>query len=63
MAKRHLRLVSPPTVNRTVRPRRRPNGDLRTREYLHARRHDPRGYRTAGLELVDLRWDRSSSNG
>jgi integrase len=34
MAKRHLRLVFPATVNRTVRPRRRPNGDLRTREYL-----------------------------
>ena len=34
MAKRHLRLVAPATVNRTVRPRRRPNGDLRTREYL-----------------------------
>ena len=34
MAKRHLRPVSPATVNRTVRPRRRPNGDLRTREYL-----------------------------
>jgi site-specific recombinase XerD len=34
MPKRHLRLVSPDTVNRTVRPRRRPNGDLQTREYL-----------------------------
>jgi integrase len=34
MAKRHLRLVSPSTVNRTVRPKRLPNGDLRTREYL-----------------------------
>ncbi len=34
MAKRHLRLVSPATVNRTVRPRRLPNADLRTREYL-----------------------------
>src|SRR5262245_62901524 len=34
MAKRHLRLVSPSTVNRTVRPRRLPNGDLRTREHL-----------------------------
>ncbi|MGC1740977.1 MAG: hypothetical protein WA754_00150, partial [Pseudolabrys sp.] len=34
MAKRHLRLISPATVNRTVRPRRRPNGDSRTREYL-----------------------------
>jgi integrase len=34
MAKRHLRLVSPTTVKRTVRPRRPPNADLRTREYL-----------------------------
>ena len=34
MAKRHLRLVTPATVNRTVTPRRRRNGDLRTREYL-----------------------------
>ena len=34
MAKRHLRLVTPATVNRTVAPRRRPNADLRTREYL-----------------------------
>jgi type 1 fimbriae regulatory protein FimB/type 1 fimbriae regulatory protein FimE len=34
MAKRHLRLVSSATVNRTVRPRRPHNSDLRTREYL-----------------------------
>ena len=34
MAKRHLRLVSRATVNRTVRPRRPHNSDLRTREYL-----------------------------
>ena len=34
MAKRHLRLVTPATVNRTVRPTRLPNADLRTREYL-----------------------------
>jgi hypothetical protein len=34
MAKRHLRLVTPATINRTVRPKRPPNGDLRTREYL-----------------------------
>jgi type 1 fimbriae regulatory protein FimB/type 1 fimbriae regulatory protein FimE len=34
MAKLHLGLVTPATVNRTVRPKRRPNGDLRTREYL-----------------------------
>src|SRR5262249_42775891 len=34
MAKTHLRLVTPATVNRTVRPTRPPNADLRTREYL-----------------------------
>ena len=34
MAKRHLRLVSSAAVNRTVRPKRSPNVDLRTREYL-----------------------------
>jgi integrase len=34
MAKSHLRLVAPATEKRTVTPRRRPNADLRTREYL-----------------------------
>src|SRR5215471_7123626 len=34
MGKRHLRLVSPATVKRTVAPKRPPNRDLRTREYL-----------------------------
>ena len=34
MAKRHLKLVTPATVNRTVAPKRQPNRDLRTREYL-----------------------------
>src|SRR5215475_8978195 len=34
MAKQHLRLVSSATVKRTVAPRRSPNRDLRTREYL-----------------------------
>jgi len=34
MAKRHLRLVSPTTVKRTVGPRRLPNRHLRRREYL-----------------------------
>ena len=34
MAKSHLRVVAPATVNRTVTPMRRPNADLRTREYL-----------------------------
>jgi integrase len=36
MAKRHLALVSPVTVNRTVELFRRPNAELRTREYLKA---------------------------
>jgi site-specific recombinase XerD len=34
MAKSHLKLVKPTTVKRTVMPRRRPNADLRIREYL-----------------------------
>ena len=36
MAKAHLKLVTPAIVNRTVRPQRPPNADLRTREYLTA---------------------------
>ena len=64
MAKRHLRLVSPSTVNRTVRPRRRPNGNLRTREYLteaeverlmNAARKNRWGHRDATLVLVTYR--------
>ena len=34
MAKTRLRLVTPTTKNRTVTPKRPPNADLRTREYL-----------------------------
>ena len=34
MAKRHRKLATPATVNRTVAPKRPPNADLRTREYL-----------------------------
>jgi integrase len=34
VAKSHLKLVTPSTVKRTVTPKRRRNGDLRTREYL-----------------------------
>jgi type 1 fimbriae regulatory protein FimB/type 1 fimbriae regulatory protein FimE len=34
MAKSHLKLVTPAIVNRTVIPKRVPNADLRTREYL-----------------------------
>ena len=36
MAKSHLKLVTPATINRTVTPKRAPNADLRTREYLTA---------------------------
>ena len=64
MAKRHLKLVSPATVNRTVRPRRRPNGDLRTREYLteaeverlmKAANRNRWGHRDATMILVTYR--------
>ncbi len=34
MAKPRLKLVTPSTVNRTVPPKRRPNSELRRREYL-----------------------------
>src|SRR4051794_30739791 len=34
MAKPNLKLVKPTTKNRTVTPLRRPNAELRTREYL-----------------------------
>jgi len=34
LSKSKLRLVTPATEKRTVTPRRRPNADLRTREYL-----------------------------
>ena len=34
MAKSHLKLITPTTENRTVTPTRRPNAELRTREYL-----------------------------
>ena len=34
LTKRHLKLVTPNAANRTVTPERRPNADLRTREYL-----------------------------
>ena len=34
MAKRHPKLATPATVKRTVAPKRPPNADLRTREYL-----------------------------
>jgi len=34
MAKSHLKLVTPTTEKRTVTPTRRPNAEIRTREYL-----------------------------
>jgi type 1 fimbriae regulatory protein FimB/type 1 fimbriae regulatory protein FimE len=64
MAKGHLKLVTPATVNRTVRPRRRPNSDLRTREYLteaeverliNAARKNRWGHRGATMVLVAYR--------
>ena len=58
MAKSHIRLVSPATVNRTVTPKRLPNSRLRTREYLteaeverltHAARKNRWGHRDATM--------------
>ena len=44
LAKAHLKLVTPATVNRTVTPKRLPNGKLQTPEHLHRGRpaHDGR---------------------
>jgi len=64
MVKSHLKLVSPTTVNRTVRPKRPPNGTLRTREYLteaeverlmHAAKGNRWGHRDATMILVAYR--------
>ena len=64
MAKRHLRLVSPAPVNRTVAPKRQPNRDLRTREYLteaeverlmEAAKDNRWGHRDATMILVAYR--------
>ncbi len=64
MAKRHLRLVTPANVNRTVRPKRPPNADLRTREYLteaeverlmNAAKGNRWGHRDATMVLVAYR--------
>jgi integrase len=64
VAKRHLKLVTPATVNRTVTPRRRPNGDIRTREYLteaeveklmNAAKDNRWGHRDATMVLVAYR--------
>src|SRR3974390_1948698 len=64
MTKRHLKLVTPTTVNRTVTPKRLPNADLRTREYLteseverltNAARKNRWGHRDATMVLVAYR--------
>ena len=64
MAKRHLRLVTPATVNRTVTPKRPPNSKLRTREYLteaeverlmNAARKNRWGHRDATMVFVAYR--------
>lgn len=64
MAKPHLKLLRPRTVNGTVPPRRRKNGELRTREYLteteierliKAARGNRYGLRDATMILVAFR--------
>jgi type 1 fimbriae regulatory protein FimB/type 1 fimbriae regulatory protein FimE len=64
MAKSHLKLVTPATVNRTVTPKRLPNADLRTREYLTeveverlltAANGNRWGHRDAAMILVSYR--------
>jgi integrase len=64
MAKSHLKPVTPTTVKRTVTPRRRQNGDLRTREYLteheverliDAAKRNRHGHRDATMVLVTYR--------
>ncbi|MGB7854278.1 MAG: hypothetical protein WBL48_00075, partial [Pseudolabrys sp.] len=64
MAKRHLKLVTPATVNRTVTPKRLPNNKLRTREYLtdaeverlvNVARKNRWGHRDATMTLVAYR--------
>jgi integrase len=62
--KSHLRLVAPNTEIRTVTPRRRPNADLRTREYLtdaevarlaEAAKANRNGHRDATMLLLAYR--------
>ncbi len=62
--KSHLKLVKPAIVKRTVAPKRLPNGDLRTREYLTeaeverlmaAARKNRWGHRDATMILVAYR--------
>src|SRR5215510_11654036 len=62
--KSHLKLVEPTTENRTVTPKRRPNAELRTREYLtdaevavliEAAKANRYGHRDATMVLVAYR--------
>ena len=62
--KPHLKLVSPATKNRTVTPRRRPNADMRTCEYLtdaevvrlmDAGKRNRYGHRDATMILIAYR--------
>jgi integrase len=64
MAKPRLRLVAPTTENRTVRPHRPKNGDIRTREYLtideverliEAAKNNRYGHRDALMVLLAFR--------
>ena len=64
MVKHHLKLATPPIVNRTVIPKRPPNADLRTREYLteaeverliNAAKGNRWGHRDATMILVAYR--------
>ena len=64
MAKSHLKLVTPATVKRTVKPTRLPNSKLRTREYLTepeverliaAAKRNRWGHRDATMVLVAYR--------
>ncbi len=64
MAKSHLKLVTPAIEKRTVTPRRPPNADLRTREYLTeaeverlitAAKRNRWGHRDATMLLVAYR--------
>jgi integrase len=64
MAKSHLTLVAPTTVNRTVAPTRRSNAELRTREHLtpgevealvEAAKTNRHGHRDATMILLAFR--------
>src|SRR3974390_553380 len=64
MVKHHLKLATPAIVNRTVIPKRPPNADLRTREYLteaeverliSAAKGNRWGHRDATMVLVAYR--------